>query len=599
MKNVLFTRQFIQKILLCLSKCIIQMGKIGVSAMDALQASFTIKRILEDTNIFKHKTLCTLIDGDWGIGKTHFIQNYFDQNDYYEAIYVSVFGKESVKEIENTLLINLIPGFKNVNDFGGFAKLLGNFAKDIVDKFAGVNIENYLNSFAIEDIKNSKKDSKKIVICFDDMERKSDSINIKDLLGLIERASINFDVILISNTKEFDEEDLDVFNLYKEKVIDHVIKIDKLSRNILNQILDGVNDLNKDELIDIYIENIIAFGTSSMDKDYLAEKINNLRIFVKYFNLVVRAKEHIGVGNIDKELLRICKAVVYDYYFPLESKKNKQVNFDKFNIYNDLKKLLLFENISDESFKSYISHISEIRQDINTLYNLHRLNDEELSILNNKIDVKIRGNEMGYFIDQSTVISLTSALEENNLLGRKRFKELLKIAIDIYSPKENSTHASFKHTSWNDFDMYGNEIECNKEIKLFIEEVNIRSKEKFSSILNENINNSIRMKDYDRVLMLLNYDDITERSQFEAIFDYYFCKLEIRYSQENQEKIERLVQVTKSDVIGNFFVERASKENSFTNKKKYQYFDNVLEMKMYHQSQIEAQIGYQMNYLED
>ena len=80
-----------------------------------------------------------------------------------------------------------------------------------------INLQIYfLNSFSIEDIKNNKKDGKKKVICFDDLERKSDSINMKELLGLIERASINFDVILIANTKEFEEEDLNVFNLYKE-----------------------------------------------------------------------------------------------------------------------------------------------------------------------------------------------------------------------------------------------------------------------------------------------------------------------------------------------------------------------------------------------
>lgn len=566
--------------------------------MDAMQASITMKRILEDTNRIKNNTICTLIDGDWGIGKTHLIKNDFEQDEQYEVIYVSAFGKNAVKEIENTLLINLIPGFKDVKDFGGFSKLLGNFAKDIVDKFAGVNIENYLNSFSIEDIKNNKKDSNKKIICFDDIERKSDSINMKDMLGLIERASINFDVVLIANTKKFGKEDLNIFNSYREKVVDHVIKINKLNRDILKDILDGGGELNKDEIIDIYLENILAFGTSSVYKSYDADKMYNLRIFLKYFELILRAKENIGVKNIDIELLRMCKAVVYDYYFQTESKENKQMNFDKFNIYNDLKRIMLFENISNDSFKSYKNQISEIRQDIKTLYNLYRLNDEEFGLLINKIDAKIRRNELDYFIDQTSTISLASALEENKMLDAKRYKELLRIAIEIYAPKENTTYVPFKNTVWNNVDMYGNEIECNKEVKLFIEELNNSCKEKYNSFMNEKINDCMRLKDYDQLLKLLKCDDINELSQFEVIFDYYFSKLEHRHSQENQEKIEKLIHVTKNNLIGNFFVERINKEESFTNKKKFQHFEYILEMKMYHESQMEHQIENQ-NYPEN
>ncbi|MEK3889643.1 hypothetical protein [Bacillus sp. FSL K6-3431] len=558
--------------------------------MDAFQANSSIEQILENTNRIKNKTLCTLVDGDWGIGKTNLIQNYFVQDLRYEVIYVSIFGRNSVKEIENTLLMNLIPGFKDAKELGGVSKLLGTFAKDLAEKFAGVNIEDYINSFSIEDIRSSKKDSVKKVICFDDLERKSDSINMKDMLGLIERATVNFDVILIANTKEFEEDELVLFNKYKEKVIDHIIKIDKLNRNILNQILESIDELNKDEVIDVYLENTLGFDSSS--EGYLAEKINNLRVFLKYLELTLRAKEHIGVENIDLELLRLCKAVVYDYFFKNKTKKSKSMNFDKFNIYNDLKKLFLFEKLSEDSFKSYISERSEIRRDIKKLYNLYRLNEEELNVLIKEIDEKIRNVEIEYFIDQTSIISLGSALEENGMLKGKRYKELLQIAIDIYTPKENSEYVSIDHTSWNDFDVFGNEIECEIEIKSFIDELNSRCKEKYSTFLNGEINDCIQRKDYDRILNLLNYNEIVEVSQFEDIFYYYFCELEKQYLQETKDKIEKLVQVTKSEVIQNFFVEAASKEKSITNKKKYQHFESVLEMKMYHESQLESISNY-------
>lgn len=557
--------------------------------MDAFQAINSIKRILESTNRINNNTSCTLVDGDWGIGKTNLVQNYFEQDSQYELIYVSIFGRNSVKEIENTILMNLIPRFKDVSELGGFSKFFGTVATDVAKKFVGVNIEDYISSFSIENIKSGKKDNVKKVLCFDDIERKSDLIKMKDMLGLIERASVNFDVIVIANTKEFENNDLIVFNKYKEKVIDHVIGIDKVSRITLNQILETIEELKKDEIIDIYFENAMGFGSSS--EGYSTKNINNLRIFLKYVELILRTEKHIGFENIDLELLRMCKAVVYDYFFQNEAKKHKPMNFDKFNIYNDLKKLFLFECLPEHSFESYLSDRTEIRQDIKVLYNLYRLNEDELNVLIDKIDGEIRNVEIEYFIDQTSIVSLGSALEANNMFNEKRYNQLLRIAIDIYIPAENSTYVPIEHTQWNDFDMFGYVIECEMKIKFFIEELNSKCKEKSITFLNAKIKDCIQKEDYDSLLNLLKYDEIIEISQFEDIFYYYYYELEKQYLRETEENIERLIQVTNSEVIQNFFIEAARKEKVVTNKKKYEHFESVLEMKMYNESQ--------MNYPQD
>lgn len=379
-----------------------------------------------------------------------------------------------------------------------------------------------------------------------------------------------------------------------------MIRIDKPNKSILKQILESTGIEEKDEIIEVYLESGLGFGKSpSSFKGYLATNIYNLRIFVKYIELVLHTKEHIKIEKLDWEILKMCKAVVYDHYFPNKGEKKASMNFDKFNIYKALKKILLFENIDEGSFNEYFRQTSEVRQDIKTLHNLYRLNEEELNILLKKIDEKIKNKDLKYFIDQTSIISLGSALEENKMLERKRYKELLRIAIDIYAPEENSKHASIKHTSWNDFDMYGNEIECNNEIKSFIEELNSSCEDKHRKFINERINECIQREDFDAILELLNYNEIDELSKFEDIFNYYFCRLENQYSQGIQEKIEKLIHVTKSEVIKDFFVESSRKERSLTNKKKYKYFYSVLDMKMYHESQLEAQIEYLTNYPQD
>ena len=53
-----------------------------------------------------------------------------------------------------------------------------------------------------------KKDFKGIIVCFDDLERKSDNFKIKDFLGLVyQLKEEQCKVVVISNTDELKEEE--------------------------------------------------------------------------------------------------------------------------------------------------------------------------------------------------------------------------------------------------------------------------------------------------------------------------------------------------------------------------------------------------------
>lgn len=67
------------------------------------------------------------------------------------------------------------------------------------------------------------------------------------------------------------------------------------------------------------------------------------------------------IEKLDWEILKMCKAVVYDHYFPNKDEKKASMNFDKFNIYKALKKILLFENIDECSFNEYFRQTSEYK----------------------------------------------------------------------------------------------------------------------------------------------------------------------------------------------------------------------------------------------
>ncbi|APQ75878.1 hypothetical protein FDB72_02150 [Clostridium botulinum] len=557
--------------------------------MNTLEATKALDRIFSDWNIRFNNKSCVLIDGSWGIGKTKFIENYFSENEF---IYTSVFGKNSVRDIEKAILIHSLPGLKKFNEDSGLAKVTQKIFNDISDKFLGVSIDSYLNSFSIDDIKLDISGNKRKIICFDDIERKSDSIEMKSLLGLIERAKKNFDVIIICNTHELDEKNNKTFNGYKEKVIDYVINISSVHEDTLNLILKNMDVENRNEIIDVYLKDNISFGKAPTGKKlFLKSKVHNLRVFIKYAELIMKLEKYLEPYKADEHILKICKAVIYDCYFSNKDVKKDSMSFDKFNIYKTINKILLNEDIKKDQFKEYFVANSEIRKDINNIYNAYKLTEKEFKNIIQRIESKIEDEDLEYFIKQENVISLVSVLNEFKILNKKMKVKLFKIAIDLYSPEKYITHTKIDYLKWNDFDYYGNEIECNKIVKSFIEKINEKCTEKFQNSIFNELEKSKNNKDYEKMLKLYKFNQIDKIEEFEDIFDYYFNQLVENYSCEISQKINTLISKTNSEIVGNFFTNRIKNETEVTKIKKYEQFDFELERKM----QLEAEEEYYIN----
>lgn len=95
-------------------------------------------------------------------------------------VYISLFGKEHYKEILEEVTL------KTYN----YKKILY-FLRNLT--FWKISIGAFLQFFIKNDFKN-------LIICFDDLERKSDKLSIKDILGLINQLKEEkCKVILISN----------------------------------------------------------------------------------------------------------------------------------------------------------------------------------------------------------------------------------------------------------------------------------------------------------------------------------------------------------------------------------------------------------------
>ena len=151
--------------------------------MEEISYKEKIERFLKDEEDYS-----LLIKGNWGVGKTYLwkeIQNASNLNTQSfgekikkcfcrdkNIIYISLFGKESYKEVLEEIVI------KACTNIEFFFKLLGDL------KLWNISMGTILRLMNDKYFKK-KVDFTSIIVCFDDIERKSHNFRMKDFLGLV------------------------------------------------------------------------------------------------------------------------------------------------------------------------------------------------------------------------------------------------------------------------------------------------------------------------------------------------------------------------------------------------------------------------------
>ena len=158
-----------------------------------------IEKRLEE--ILKRKVgTCIVLDGEWGVGKTTFWKNFSDAKFNEKSVYVSLFGKESIHEIKqeislrfyqkNKILSKILEKCKKFNPTGFFSFFTKRFVDNKIAEFSLIMLDLlYTDKY------------KDAIICFDDFERISDKLNLKDILGLISeyKEQQNCHIVMILN----------------------------------------------------------------------------------------------------------------------------------------------------------------------------------------------------------------------------------------------------------------------------------------------------------------------------------------------------------------------------------------------------------------
>ena len=147
------------------------------------------KDILEILNEFKDKDTYKkiLINGKFGMGKSLYASQFLKNNE--NSIYISLFGKENLHEIENEIAHELL---KKLGSKEKYIKAINKSLKNLSGSvsFLGVTINspNIIQKSFIDEF-NSVLEEKNLIILLDDFERKSKKLPIEDLLGIIEQLS--------------------------------------------------------------------------------------------------------------------------------------------------------------------------------------------------------------------------------------------------------------------------------------------------------------------------------------------------------------------------------------------------------------------------
>lgn len=255
------------------------------------------KRLQEllEQNI-KHENVGTAIaiTGSWGVGKTYFWNKLLEDirgNDSDNVLskrkyaYISLFGIESLSDLKTQIYSNIENHHLPI-EVPKWLKSLPSIFKDTRVTQLGINapvklIDNLLF--------NQVKDA---IICFDDFERMSNKLDIKDVMGLANQLKLekNCQVILILDESKTEGENKSKYAEYKEKLIDEEIKITSVEPLI------RANTQDMDEPL---IELMINFA------DKL--EVHNFRFFHKVIKLYKKFRKELPdeVAISTKEIILV------------------------------------------------------------------------------------------------------------------------------------------------------------------------------------------------------------------------------------------------------------------------------------------------------
>lgn len=442
------------------------------------------------------------LNGEWGIGKTYFWDLFVKKNlshkvEKKEVVYVSLFGKETLKDIQTDIILQ-------ISKFGKLYEKINSVVGS--SKYAGIDISSVL-SLA------TKTDFKDIIICFDDFERKSDKLHSKDILGLISqfKEQKNCKIIMIYNQHEVEDKEKKIVSNYKDKVIDFELHYKPTVAESFIAISSRLKAFNNYPL------------------EYLESKgINNIRVIKRVIN------------------------ALNDFMF-IQEKVNKYPHIEAQIVYEIIKLALLNAKFHEYELEDLINYVNEKRYADKGKGVIDKEKEDMLFLLNVDtsgylFETDIMQN-INYYIKNSTIdkegliriIDDKIAQNQNNTIGQKIHAIYSKYNYDL-----NYDRDTFAKDMFSILQEGGDNI------------VAIANPESFMFYINEltNVNNNPKYKLFgtnclkkyldqefkkDSIHELRAFNGLGKISNFDASLKTYIDLKENAFQEERIQSMEDIV----------------------------------------------------------
>lgn len=272
-----------------------------------------ITRFLESEEIL---TLC--LSGRWGVGKTHTWEALLGEAFKNDTVspkmyaYASLFGLESLKDVRRTVFENTV-GAAAFTD----KKPLEATVASVSERLAQIGTKWRAGAGIIRGIpivadyggltEAGFLDVRDQIVCFDDLERMSASLQVKDVFGLISllKEKKRCKVVLLLNRDALEGQDAEDFRVQLEKVIDVNLEYNP---SALEAVATAIPDRN-------------TLRTKLVAKNAEMLEITNLRTIFKLLRICKRLEE-VLVGYDERVIIQAFRSAclfAYALYQPKDA----------------------------------------------------------------------------------------------------------------------------------------------------------------------------------------------------------------------------------------------------------------------------------------
>lgn len=451
------------------------------------------------------------INGPWGIGKTYYVKNeVISRLEGYNVIYFSFYGYDDLAAVKKALNIEILKKIipdryqskfsfiENtfLSKYVRFKKLINKVFKrsELIFQFIELGFP-FIQDFVIQ------KNVKNLVFILDDLERISDKIDLRDVLGFIQSElleRLNSKVVLISNEsalrKPVDNSEKINEHVYfeiKEKVIGKTIEF-KVDDFALRKILESQDIVFVNENLDWVLKMLNLLKSTSHDDGinlrtllcilddftYLSQKLvkdidlldSNQRNKIHkslFLNIFVITNE-MKLGRLQRDdlndLQNICNTRSFFKWFIDDKPKSKsEIILDKYHktgnpkfddyifYHQDINKYIFTGCIDQSNYVLDWNNTFFQYDDLSKLEHFENLSDEKFfklqkNILKNKLDELSLENLL-------KLACLFKYFEENDLLAKKcsNYMELIFPIVEDNAKKLGHTINKFYSYSYENF----------------------------------------------------------------------------------------------------------------------------------------------------